>query len=173
MAVELAPDSHKHHGRALAVAATTIALFGTVLGLVVTFRPEDLWPHLALLGVGLVVWGLFALSLRSRFRHISPGMKLAGLDLLLKDRTILADYASSALSLLLLLGLLVVALSPISIPAALVLPPVIISIVLVLSRRVYARTVGPPSHMSAQEMLEQQARVSGKLVKSKGRDRKW
>ena len=173
MAVELAPGSHKRYGRGLALGVTTLALFGSVLGLVITFKPEDIWLHIALLAVGLAVWGLFALSLRSRFRHISPGMKLAGLDLLLKDRTLLADYASRALSTLLLLGLLVVAISPISIPAAMVLPPVFISIVLVLSRRVYARTVGPPSHMSAEEMLEQQARVSGKRVKSKGRDRKW
>ena len=173
MAVELAPDSHKHHGRPVSLAITTLLFFTALLGLVMTFQPVDLRMHLLILIASMGIWGLLAISLRARFRRVASRMKLAGLDLLLKDRGILADYASRAISTLLLLGLLMVALSPISIPATLVLPPIFISIVLALSKRVYKRTVGPPSHMSAQEMLEQQARVSGKMLRTKRRDRQW
>ena len=174
MAVELAPKSQKRHGRAVGLGLALVLFFGAALGLIITFKPADLRLHLVILGVGLGIWGLLAYAIRSRMRRLAVDVKLAGLKLLLRDRAILADYVSYALSALLLMGLLVVAVSPISIPVAMVFPPVFISIVLTLSRRTYDRTVGPPSHMTGRQMLEQQARVSGKRIdRRRRRDRKW
>ncbi len=174
MAVELAPNSARRHGRPVGLGIALVLFFAAALGLIITFKPADLTLHLAILGIGIGIWGLLALAIRSRMRRLADHVKLAGLDLLLKDRRVLADYVSRVLSLLLLMGLLVVAVSPISIPVAMVFPPVFISIVLVLSKRVYQRTVGPPSHMTGMQMLEQQARVSGKRIRTgKRRDRQW
>jgi Kef-type K+ transport system membrane component KefB len=172
LAVELAPDSHKRHGRATGLMITLLLFFAATMGLVITFQPQDAELHWIMLAFGLGTWGLLALSMRARLRHLKDHIKLAGLDLLVKDRTILVDYVSQTLSVLLLLGLLIVAISPVSIPLALLLPPAFISFVLIHSRRVFARTVSPPSHMSAQEMLDQQMRVSGKRMR-KRRDREW
>jgi CPA2 family monovalent cation:H+ antiporter-2 len=173
MAVELAPDASQRYGHAGAVGVSLILFFASILGLVITFQPKDLDIHLIILGLGLVMWVLLSLSIRSRFRHLAEHIKLTGLDLLVKDRRILVDYVSRTLSVLLLLGLLIVAVSPISIPLSMVFPPIFISIVLVLSKRVHDQTVGPPSHMTGMEMLEQQARVSGKRLRRRRKDPKW
>jgi CPA2 family monovalent cation:H+ antiporter-2 len=174
LAVELAPHSHKRHGRAVGLGLALVLFFGAALGLIITFKPADLQLHLVILGMGVVIWGLLAYSIRSRMRRLADDVKFVGLNLLLRDRTVLADYVSNTLSALLLMGLLVVALSPISIPVAMVFPLVFVSIVLALSKRAYNRTVGPPSHMTGRQMLEQQARVSGKRIDTKRRrDRKW
>jgi CPA2 family monovalent cation:H+ antiporter-2 len=171
LAVELATDSHKRHGRPLVLSVTVLLLFGAVLGLVATFKPDDLVPHIVALGVGLLAWALLFLSLRSRMRHLARGIRLTDLHLLLRDRRVLADHVTYTLSVLLLMGLLVVALSPISLPAAMVLPPLAIAVVLVLAKRVYTRSMEPPEHMMAQEMLEQQAEALGHgLKRRKGGD---
>ncbi len=171
LAVELAPESHKRHGRPLALSLTVLAFFGAVLGLVATFKPDELQAHVMALGVGLLAWALLFLALRSRMQHLAGAIRLTDLHLLLRHRRVLADYVTHTISALLLMGLLVVALSPISLPAAMVAPPVFITAVLVLAKRVHRTAVEPPAHMMAQEMLEQQAEALGHgLRRRKGGD---
>ena len=44
---------------------------------------------------------------------------------------------------------------------------------MLLTRRVHGRTVGPPSHMTGMQMLEQQARSSGKDLPRRRRRDGW
>ncbi|MCK4970910.1 MAG: hypothetical protein KAS77_10290, partial [Thermoplasmata archaeon] len=173
MAVELAQDSHRKHGHAVAVTVTLLAFFGCVMGLVATFQPKDWDLHFQLMLAGLVAWGLLAFSLRFRMRKFQEAVKLTGLDLLLKDRRMLIDYVSNFISILLLMGLLMVGVSPIYLPAALIVAAVFITVELMMTWMVHNRAVRAPDHLSAQQMLERQARASGKKLKKRRRDKGW
>ena len=173
MAVELAQDSHRKHGHAVAVTITLLAFFGCTLGLVATFQPKDWDMHFRFMMAGLVAWSLLAFSLRFRMRKYQDAVKLSGLDLLLKDRRMLIDYVSNFISILLLMGLLMVGVSPIYIPAALFVAAVFITIELVLTWMVHKRAVKAPDHLSAQQMLERQARASGKKLRKRRRNKGW
>ena len=173
MAVELALDSHRKHGHAVAVTVTLLAFFGCVMGLVATFQPKDWDLHFQLMLASLVAWGLLAFSLRFRMRKFQAAVKLTGLDLLLKDRRMLIDYVSNFISILLLMGLLMVGVSPIYLPAALIVAAVFITVELVMTWMVHNRAVRAPDHLSAQQMLERQARASGKKLKKRRRDKGW
>ncbi len=173
MAIELAADSHRKHGHAIAITVTLLAYFGCAVGLVATFQPMDLDLHVQLMLAGLVAWGLFAISLRFRMRKYQHAVKLTGLDLLLKDRRMLVDYVSNFISILLLMGLLMVGVSPIYLPAALIVAAVFITIELVLTWMVHKRAVRTPDHLTAQQMLERQARASGKKMRKRRREKRW
>lgn len=174
LAVELAPDSHHRYGHASAVGVTLLAFFGCAMALVATFKPEDWTMHAWVLGAGLLAWAGLAASIRFRFRKFQDGVRLVGLDLMVKDRKMLVDYASTALSLLLLMGLAIVAVAPVSMAVALLMPPLFVGAVLALTWKVHNRGVRPPVHISGQEMLEMQARVMGKqLRKRRRRDGGW
>jgi hypothetical protein len=173
MAVELAQDSHKKHGHAVAVTVTMLLFFASVMGLVATFKPEDEELHMMFAVAGLVMWALLATSLRFRFRKFQEHVKLVGLDLLYKDRKMLVDYVSTVLSVLLLMGLGMVALAPIHVGYALLLVPLGLGGVLYHTHKTHKRAVNPPKHLHAQEMLEMQARASGKRLRKRRRDRKW
>ncbi len=173
MAIELDPNSHKKHGHAVAVTVTLLMFFACVMGLVATFKPADDEMHLLFAGAGLLTWALLALSLRFRFRKFQEEIKLVGLDLLYKDRKMLVDFVSTTLSLLLLLGLGMVAIAPISVGYSLLLVPLGLGAVLVHSKRIHKRAVSPPKHLHAQQLLEMQARASGKRLRKRRRDRKW
>jgi len=173
MAIELDADSHKKHGHAVAVTVTMILFFGSIMGLVASFKPGDEEMHLLFMGTGLLTWALMALSIRFRFRGFQEHLKLAGLNLLFKDRKMLVDYVSTTLSVLLLLGLGMVAMSAISVGYALLLVPPGIGTVLLHTYRTHKKAVSPPRHLHAQELLERQARASGKRLRKRRRDRKW
>ncbi len=173
LAVELAPDSHRRHGHAVAVTVTLLLFFGAILGLVATFKPEDRELAMMFAGAGLLMWALLYLSLRFRFRKFQDSIKLVGLDLLFKDRKMLVDYVSTTLSMLLLLGLGMVALAPINVGYALLLVPLGLGGVLAHTYRTHKKAVSPPKHLHAQEMLEMQARASGKRLRKRRRDRGW
>jgi CPA2 family monovalent cation:H+ antiporter-2 len=173
MAIELDKDSHRRHGHALAVTVTMLLFFGSIMGLVATFKPGDEEMHLLFAGAGLLTWGLMALSIRFRFRRFQEHLKLAGLNMLFKDRKMLVDYVSTTLSVLLLLGLGMVAVSPVSVLYALLLVPLGIGAVLVHTYRTHKKAVSPRRHLHAQEMLEMQAKASGKRLRKRRRGRKW
>jgi len=173
LAIELAADSHRKHGHAIAITLTLLAYFGCAVGLVATFQPKDLDLHFQLMLAGLGAWGLFAFSLRFRMRKYQHAVKLEGLNLLLKDRRMLVDYVSNFISVLLFMGLLMVGVSPIYLPAALIVAAVFITIELVLTWMVHKRAVRTPDHLSAQQMLERQARASGKKMRKRRRDKGW
>ncbi len=173
LAVELASDSHRRHGHAVAVTVTLLLFFACIMGLVATFRPEDRELAMMFAGAGLLMWALLSLSLRFRFRKFQESIKLVGLDLLFKDRKMLVDYVSTTLSMLLLLGLGMVALAPINVGYALLLVPLGLGGVLAHTYRTHKKAVNPPKHLHAQEMLEMQARASGKRLRKRRRDRKW
>jgi CPA2 family monovalent cation:H+ antiporter-2 len=173
MAVELDPNGHKRHGHAVALTITLLGFFSCVMGLVATFKPDDWDLHLRFAAAGLVMWVLLALAIRFRFRRYQEEVKLTGLDMLLKDRKILVDYVSTTLSVLLLLGLTMIILAPIGVGLSLLMVPWGLGTVLVHTHRTYVKIVSPPKHISAQEMLEMQARASGKRLRKRRRDRKW
>jgi hypothetical protein len=173
MAIELAQDSHRKHGHAVAVTVTLLLFFACVMGLVATFKPEDEELHVMFAGAGLLMWALLALSLRFRFRKFQEHVKLVGLDLLYKDRKMLVDYVSTALSVLLLMGLGMVALASMNVGYALLLVPLGLGGVLYHTHKTHKRAVSPPKHLHAQEMLEMQARASGKRLRKRRRDREW
>ncbi|NIP35155.1 MAG: hypothetical protein GWN18_09420, partial [Thermoplasmata archaeon] len=173
LAVELASDSHRRHGHAVTVTVTLLLFFACIMGLVATFRPEDRELAMMFAGAGLLMWALLSLSLRFRFRKFQESIKLVGLDLLFKDRKMLVDYVSTTLSMLLLLGLGMVALAPINVGYALLLVPLGLGGVLAHTYRTHKKAVNPPKHLHAQEMLEMQARASGKRLRKRRRDRKW
>jgi hypothetical protein len=172
LAVEMAPNSHRRYGRSVALGVTMVLFFVSLLGLIMTFQ-EDLVMRLPVLGAALLFWGLLALSIRARLRHLAEGVKLAGLSMMFKDRRVLVDYVSNTLSLLLLMGLLIVALSPTSLLVALLMPMVFIPAVLWLSKSIHRRTVTPPYHMTAIEMLQKGARISGKDLPRRRRRDQW
>jgi CPA2 family monovalent cation:H+ antiporter-2 len=173
MAIELDQDSHKKHGHAVAVTITLLLFFACIMGLVATFKPQDEEMHMLFAAGGLLMWALLALSIRFRFRKFQEFIKLAGLDLLYKDRKMLVDYVSTTLAVLLLLGLGMVAVSPINVGYSLLLVPAGIGGVLYNTYRTHKKAVNPPRHLHAQEMLEMQARASGKRLRKRRRDRKW
>ena len=173
MAQELDQNSHKKHGHAVAVTVTLLLFFGCIMGLVMTFKPGDADLHWQFAAAGLVTWALRALSIRIRFRRFQEHITLTGLNMQYKDRKMLVDYVSTALSVLLLLGLGMVTLSPINVGYALLLVPVGIGGVLYHTYRTHKKAVSPPRHLHAQELLEMQARASGKRLRMRRRDRKW
>lgn len=173
MAVELDPHGHRRHGHAVALTITMLLFFGCVLGLVATFKPEDRTMHVWFTLAGLVAWALLALSIRFRFRRFQDRLRLTGLNILYRDRKMLVDYASSALSVLLLMGLTMVAVAPLDVGFSLLMVPWGIGLVLVITHRTHNRSVSPPEHISAQQMLEMQARASGKRLRKRRRDRGW
>jgi len=173
IAVELDPHGHKRHGHALAVTVTMLLFFGCVLGLVATFKPEDREMHAWFTLAGLLAWTLLAVSIRSRFRKFQERLRLTGLNILYKDRKMLVDYSSSAVSVLLLMGLAMVAVAPIDVAMALLNVPWGIGVVLAITHRTHTRSVSPPEHISGQQMLEMQARASGKRLRKRRRDRGW
>lgn len=173
MAVELAPDSHKRHGHAVAVTISLLLFFACVMGLVATFKPEDEVMHWRFAGAGLAMWALLALSIRFRFRKFQEAVKLTGLDMYLQDRKMLVDYVSTTLAVLLLMGLGMVALAPLEVVYALLLVPLGLGYVLVQTHSINRRAVSPPEHLRAEEMLEMSARTSGKRLRKRRRDRKW
>jgi hypothetical protein len=173
MAEELAQDSHKRHGHAVAVTITLLLFFASVMGLVATFKPEDAEMHWTFAASGLAMWVLLAISIRFRFRKFQERIKLAGLDLMYRDRKMLVDYVSTTLSVLLLMGLGMVALAPLNTGYALILVPLGLGTVLVHTHQIHKRAASPPRHLHAQELLEMQARASGKRLRKRRRDRKW
>ncbi len=173
MTIELDPHSHKRHGHAVAVTATMLMYFGCIMGLVATFKPEDHDLHLQFVVAGLAIWALLALAIRFRFRMFQDEIKLAGLNMLFKDRKMLVDYVSTTLSVLLLLGLSMVAVASISVGYAVLLVPIGIGAILVHTYLTHKKAVSPHRHLHAQEMLEMSARASGKRLRKRRRDRKW
>jgi CPA2 family monovalent cation:H+ antiporter-2 len=173
MAEELAPDGHRRHGHAVGVTVTLLLFFASVLGLVATFKPEDAETHWMFAGAGLVTWALLALSLRFRFRKFQDRLKLVGLNLMYRDRKMLVDDVSTTLSVMLLMGLGMVVLAPIDLGYALLLVPIGLGAVLVHTHTIHKRAASPPRHLHAQELLEMQARASGKRLRMRRRDRKW
>jgi CPA2 family monovalent cation:H+ antiporter-2 len=173
MAIELDPDSHKKHGHAVAITVTMLLFFGSVMGLVATFKPADAQLHWRFAGIGLVMWVLLALSIRFRFRNFQEHLKLTGLNMLFKDRKMLVDYVSTMLSMLLLMGLGMVMVASINVGYSLLLVPAGLGAILSHTYRIHKKAVNPPKHLHAQEMLEMQARASGKRLRKRRRDRKW
>jgi hypothetical protein len=53
------------------------------------------------------------------------------------------------------------------------MPVVFLSMVLGLTKAIHSRAVRPPHHVSAQEMLDRQARASGKRLGKRRRDKGW
>jgi CPA2 family monovalent cation:H+ antiporter-2 len=173
MAIELDVDSHRKHGHAVSLTITILLFFGCVMGLVATFKPADAELHWQLSVAGMVAWALLALSIRFRFRKFQEFIKVTGLNMLFKDRKMLVDYVSTTLSLLLLLGLGMVVVAPISVGYSLLLVPLGIGAVLFHTNRTHKKAVSPHHHLHALEMLEMQARASGKRLRKRRRDRKW
>ncbi len=172
LAIELDPHSHKKHGRAVGITVTMLLFFACVMGLVVTFKPEDWEAHLQLILAGFVSWVLLALALRFRFRSYHEHVKLSGLDMYYKESRMLVDYVSTTLSLLLFLGYSIVAIAPMGIGYTLIMVPVIMAVVLYNTRRVHKRAVGHPGTIPAAEILARGARASGKTMRRKTKRRK-
>lgn len=162
LSIEFGPEGSPRPRRSAAFAATTAGLLACVLMLVATFRGGDRLERLLLCALALAAWAAHAVAMRSSIRRLAPSLDLTGLRLLTRDREMLADYVSSALSVLLLIPLLVAAAFPLGAWTALAVPAAVLPVVLAMSRSVHRRAVEPPRGMSGQAMLDAEAKADGK-----------
>jgi CPA2 family monovalent cation:H+ antiporter-2 len=164
LSIELGPETPQRPGRSVPFMLTTLAFLACVLALIGTFRRGDVLERLLLVAVAVVVWAAHALAMRSAFRQLGPSLDLSGLDLLTRDREMLADHVSYMLSALLLIPLLVAAAFPLGAWTVLAVPAAVLPVVLALSRSVHRRAVEPPLGMSGQAMLDAEAKADGKRL---------
>jgi len=168
LTAELSPEDAARHGRSPGLLAATLALLVAALALIGTFRHPDWTVRAVLIAVALALWASHARLTRRGLRRLGQSLDLTGLNILSRDRTTLADYVSSTISCIMLIGVLVAAVFPLGPLITLVVPAVIIAVVMAMSKRVYVAAVEPPKGMHAREMLDKQMRADGLEARRKG-----
>ncbi len=163
--VELSTDGPGGRGRATALAVGLVALFASVLALVISFQRVGEVGHLLTAACALGAWAFTAIALRRRARSLFQDVDISDMDLLVKDRRMLANYVSATISLLLLAGVLLAAVASYSVALALVVPAALVPVVVGLARRTHAASAKPPRHMRAHDILERHLEAEGKGVR--------